>query len=256
MKLFRLILIIVATSLFCSAGFAGEDYTMASGRVLKNAYIVDRKPNGVTVGHSTGVMFVKYKKMSKELRDKLGYDEAKCNKYEERRRKKKKARRERNTAKHAKDVKFRKELKNRQGQYAIYELENKIKSTELRIKRLKIEIPKLEADSKDFLNKAVSLSSSSSGGYSSGNRSNSIWGGTSSSSRNRNTYRTEVKDRFKVTKAIGEEYSTSKFRLSNYKDELERKTLQLDQMKDKLALMKKDKNAKSGKKSGFFSKFF
>lgn len=256
MKLFRLILIIVATSLFCTAGFAGEDYTMASGRVLKNAYIVERKPNGVVVGHSTGVMFVKFKKMSEAMRKELGYDAAKCNKYEERRRKKKKARRERNAAKRTKHAQFTKELKNRQGQYAIYELENKIKSTELRIKRLKIEIPKLEADSKDFLNKAVSLSSSSSGGYSSSNRGSSIWGSSSSSSRKRSSNRREVKGRQRAVKAIGEEYSSSKFRLSNYKDELERKTLQLDQMKDKLALMKKDKNAKSGKKSGFFSKFF
>lgn len=256
MKLFKLILIIVATSLFSSAGFAKEDYTMASGRVLKNAYVMETKPNGVVVAHDSGVMFVKYKKMSKELRDKLGYNEAKCNKYEEKMRKKKKARRKRNAAKQAKDAKFRKDLKKRQGEYAIYELENKIKATELRIKRLKIEIPKLEADSKDYLNKAVSLSESSSGGYSTGHRSNSIWGGTTSSSRNRNAYRTEVKDRFRAAKAVGEEYSKSKFRLSNYKDELERKTLQLQKMKDKLALMKKDQKAKSGKKSGFFSKFF
>jgi len=256
MKLFRLILIMVVTSLFCSAGFAGEDYTMASGRVLKNAYVMETKPNGVVVAHSTGVMFVKYKKMPEELRKKLGYDAEKCAKYEAKKRKKKKRKRKKAAAQHAKEAQFHKELKVRQGRYKVYELENKIKATELRIKRLKVEIPKLEADSKNFLDKAVSLSSSSSGGYSSSNRSNNIWGGSSSSSRNRNAYRTEVKDRFKAAKAVGEEYSSSKFRLSNYKDELERKTLELDKMKDQLRMLKRKQGVAEGKKESFFSKIF
>ena len=256
MKLFRLILITVAACLFSFTGAAGEDYTMASGRVLKNAYIMERKPNGVTVGHSTGVMFVKYNQMSKELRDELGYDAEKCAKYEAKKSKRKKARRKKAAADQAKRAKFHKELKVRQGKYKIYDLENKIKATELRIKRLKMEIPKLEEESKDYLNKAVSLSNSSGGGYSTVKRGNSIWGSSTSSSRNRNAYRTETKDRFKAAKAVGEEYSKSKFRLSNYKDELERKTLQLDKMKDQLAMLKKKQGKAEGKKEGFFSKIF
>lgn len=255
MKLLKLILIMVVTCLFSSGGFAGEDYTMASGRVLKNAYVMETKPDGVVVAHSTGVMFVKYEKMPEKLRKDLGYDAEKCAKYEARKRKNKKAKRKRAAAEQAKQAQFKKELTVRQGKYKIYELENKIKATELRIKRLKIEIPKLEADSKNFLDKAVSLSSSSNGGYSDSYRGNNIWGGTTSSSRNRNSYRTEVKDRFKAAKAVGEEYSSSKFRLSNYKDELERKTLELGKMKDQLKMLKKEQGAKEGKK-GFFSNIF
>jgi len=255
MKLFRLILIMVVTSLFCSAGFAKEDYTMASGRVLKNAYIMEKKPDGVVVAHDAGVMFVKYSKMSEDFRKKLGYDAEKCAKYEAKKRKNKKRKRKRDAAKNAKDAKFKKELNVRQGKYKIYDLENKIKATELRIKRLKKEIPKLEADSKNFLDKAVSLSATTSGGYSNSNRGNSIWGSSTSSSRNRNANRTEVKDRFRAAKAVGEEYSSSKFRLSNYKDELERKTLQLDKMKDQLKMLKRKQGRAEGKK-GFFSKIF
>ena len=255
MKLFRLILIIVATSLFCSVGFAGEDYTMASGRVLRNAYIVERKPHGVVVGHSTGVMFVKYKKMPEKLRKELGYDAEKCAKYEEKRRKKKKARRERSAAKHAKQAKFNKNLKIKQGQYRIYDLENKIKATELHIERLKREIPKLESDSKDFLDKAVKLSSVSSDSGDSFNR-NGFWGGGGSNSRQRHSSRHEVKSRFSAVKAIGSEYSKSKFRLSNYKDELEKKTLELGKMKDHLRKLKKEQGVKEGKKGNFLSNLF
>ena len=248
----------VAICLFSSVGFAREDYTMASGRVLKNAYVMETKPDGVVVEHSTGVMFVKYSKMSEKLRKKLGYDAEKCAKYEAKKRKKKKSKRKRDAAEQVKNAQFHKELKVRQGKYKVYELENKIKATELRIKRLKAEIPKLEADSKNFLDKAVSLSASGGGGgdNNNSNRSNSIWGSSSSSSRNRNASRTEVKDRFKVTKAIGEEYSSSKFRLSNYKDELERKTLELDKMKDQLKGLKRKQGVAEGKKEGFFSKLF
>ncbi len=218
---------------------------------------METKPDGVVVEHSTGVMFVKYSKMSEELRKKLGYDAEKCAKYEAEKLKKKKAKSKRDAAEQVKNAQFHKELKVRQGKYKVYELENKIKATELRIKRLKAEIPKLEADSKDFLNKAVSLSESSDGGNSNNyNRSNSIWGSSSSSSQNRNASRTEVKDRFKAVKAVGEEYSSSKFRLSNYKDELDRKTLELDKMKDQLKGLKRKQGAAEGKKEGFFSKLF
>ena len=256
MKLFRLILIIVATSLFCSVGFAGEDYTFPNGRVIKNAYIVEKKNTGVVVGHSTGVMFVKYKKMPEDLRKELGYDPEKAAKYEERMRKRKKARREKTAAKDIKEAKFKKELKIRRGKYRIVELEDKIKTTELRIERLKSEIPKLESDSKTFLNQAVKLSSgSNSNNGSSGFSRNGLWGGGNSSSK-RSSNRREVKNRFKAVKAIGEEYSSSKFRLSNYKDELDRKTLQLGKMKSQLKKLKREQGIKEGKKSGFFSKLF
>ncbi len=256
MKLFKLILIIVAACLFSVTGFAKQDYTMESGRVLKNAYIMERKPDGIVVAHDCGVMFVKYSKMSEKMRKEFGYDAEKCAKYEAQKRKRKKARRKQAAAEQAKKDQFHKELKVRQDKYKINELENKIKSTELRIKRLKMEIPKLEEESKDYLNKAVSLSGTTSGGYSTVNRGNSIWGSSSSSSRNRNSYRTEVKDRFKAAKAVGEEYSKSKFRLSNYKDELERKILQLDKMKAELAELKKKQSKAEGKKGNFISNLF
>ena len=256
MKLFRLILIIVATGLFCSAGFAGEDYTFPSGRVIKNAYIVEKKNTGVVVGHSTGVMFVKYKKIPEDLRKELGYDPDKAAKYEERMRKKKKAHREKKAAADVKKAKFNKELKIKRGKYKIVELEDKIKTTELRIERLKSEIPKLEVDSKNFLNQAVKLSSGSSTNNSStGVSRNGLWGSGNSVSK-RSSNRREVKGRFKAASAIGEEYSSSKFRLSNYKDELDKKTFQLGKMKTQLEKLKREQGIKEGKKSGFLSNIF
>ncbi|MFA7184902.1 MAG: hypothetical protein WC082_08415 [Victivallales bacterium] len=241
---------LLAAGLTTFAAFAGEDYTMPSGRVLKNAYVMERRPNGVTVGHATGAMFVKYDQMSPELRKQLGYDAEKCAKYEAAQHKAKTARRKQQAAKAASDAKFRKELHKRQEKYKITELEDKIKTTELRIKRLKIEIPKLEAASKDYMNKAVSLAGDNSGSTSTFSRGG-VW--SSSSSNNRSANRQATKKRFKAAKAVGEEYSSTKFRLRSYKDELERKIIQLDQMKRQLAQLKKEQSSKKG---GFFSKLF
>jgi DNA repair exonuclease SbcCD ATPase subunit len=244
----------MAASLFCFAALAGEDYTMASGRVLKNAYVMERKPNGVTVGHATGVMFVKYDQMSPELRKQLGYDEKKCAAYETAQGKAKAARKKQQADKAAADAKFRKELHSRQEKYRITELEDKIRATEVRIERLKMEIPKLEADSKDYLSKAVSLAGDDDGGSSRTFTRGGVWG--SSSTSNRAANRQATKKRFKAAKAVGEEYSSTKFRLRSYKDELERKTLQLEQMKRQLAQMKKEQSSKGDKKGGFLSNLF
>ncbi|MDD5597219.1 MAG: hypothetical protein PHV82_04705 [Victivallaceae bacterium] len=245
---------LMAASLIAFAAFAGEDYTMPSGRVLKNAYVMERKPNGVVVGHETGVMFVKYDQLPEKLSRQLGYDPEKCAGYEQAQRQAKNARQKQQAAKVAADAKFRKELHSRQEKYKIVELEDKIKATEVRIERLKMEIPKLEADSKDYLGKAVELAGDSGGGSTRTFSRGGIW--SSSSTSNRDTNRQDVKKRFKAAKAVGEEYSSTKFRLRSYQDELERKILQLEQMKRQLKQLKKEQGATKEEKDGFFSKLF
>ena len=222
----------MAATLICSAALAKEDYTLPSGRVLKNAYVMERKPNGVVVGHETGVMFVKYDQMPEKLRKELGYDSKKCAEYEARERKAKAARKKQQAQKAAAKAKLSKEMDIRRGKYKITELEDKIKATELRIKRLKLEIPQLETDEKNYLNKAVGLAGDNSGEKDRVFTRGGAWGSSSTSTHQAN--RQEIKSRFNAAKAVGEEYSSTKFRLSSYKDELERKILQLDQMKRQL----------------------
>lgn len=233
---FNMTLALISTVL-CTTAFAKEDYTMPSGRVLRDAYIMERKPDGVVVAHSTGVMFVKYSKMSPEMRKRLGYDEKACAEYEQKKRKHNASVRKRRAAEKAEKAKLDKRLKKRQEQYRITELEDKIKATELHIKRMKAELPELEANSKTYLNDAVKLSSVSSN---SGDRTywrSGTW--SSSSSSNRSSNRSEVKKRYKAVSALGNEYSKTKFRIDNYKDSIERKTLELDKMKRELKRLKK-----------------
>lgn len=239
------------STLLCSTLSAKEDYTMPSGRVLHDAYIMERKPNGVTVGHSTGVMFVKYNQMTPEMRKQLGYDEKACAEYETKKRKHNAAVRKRRAAEKAEKAKLDKKLEKRREQYRITELEDKIKATELHIKRMKAELPKLEAESKNYLNDAVKLSSVTT---SSGDRTywrSGTW--SSSSSSNRSTNRSEVKKRYRAVSALGDEYSKTKFRIENYRDSIERKTLELEKMKRELKRLKKKQKSKSG---GFLTSLF
>jgi hypothetical protein len=63
----------------------GKEIVLASGRVLKNAYIISRTPAGLNIGHETGVVFVPFSEMSKERQKKYNYDPKKAQEYLERR---------------------------------------------------------------------------------------------------------------------------------------------------------------------------
>ncbi|MDD5727088.1 MAG: hypothetical protein PHV59_00860 [Victivallales bacterium] len=249
MKIFN-ILTVVAACCFCIAVQALEDYTMPSGRVLRDAYIMERKPDGVVVAHSTGVMFVKYSQMPEKLRKELGYDPEECSEYEKKEQKQKAAAAKRRAAAKAEQAKRDKKIEERRAKYRITELEDKIKATELHIKRLKMEIPQLETESKTYLDDAVKLSSSSGSGTS-GYCRNGFWSSGSIHSNQAN--RTSAKKRFKAASALGDEYSKTKFRLENYKDTLEREILELDKMKRQLKKLKAKQSSKSG---GFLSNLF
>ena len=255
MKTIKLSLCIFALlSGFLTIAQSDTDYTLPNGRVLKNAYVMEKKPNGVVVGHSTGVMFVKYSKMPDELKKKLGYNAKKCAAYEKKARKYKKAQRKRKAKEKAEEAKRHKEIQNRIEKYKIVELKDKIRTTELRIERLKKEIPKLEAESKTFLNDAVKLSSVTTSSGSHGNYwRGGFWGGSYGSNARYNASKREVKGRYKAISAIGEEYSSAKFRLKNYKDEIDRKTIELEKMKRRLKILENKQDKKDG---GFFSKLF
>jgi hypothetical protein len=65
---------------------------LASGRVLKNAYIISRTPAGLNVGHETGVVFVPFSEMSEERQKKYKYDPEKAAEYLARRKEAQKTR--------------------------------------------------------------------------------------------------------------------------------------------------------------------
>jgi len=61
---------------------APHTVTLRSGTVLKDAYILDKKPNGITVAYKDGTMFVPFSDMPLEYQQKFGYDPIKSARYE------------------------------------------------------------------------------------------------------------------------------------------------------------------------------
>ena len=56
--------------------------TLKDGKVLQDAYILDKKPNGVTLAYKDGCMFIKFSDMPLEYQQKFGYDPIKSTRYE------------------------------------------------------------------------------------------------------------------------------------------------------------------------------
>lgn len=208
-----------------------EDYTMPSGKVLKNAYVMETKPNGVVVWHDNGVMFVKYSKMPASLKKELGYNPEKYAAYEKKvRLYKKRLAKKRNAA-----IKRKRDLKIRFKKSKINELKDEIITYEMRIKFLKREIPKLEAEVEKHYNTAskmatVKMATSDNTSYAPIGSYGVIMGRSNITSTNRR----EVRNRQQAMKLIADEYSRAKFKLANYKQELEEKSFVLIKLKAKL----------------------
>ena len=94
------IAILTATALLaCTAAFAAEPengqktftVTLRSGKVLQDAYILDKKPNGITLAYKDGCMFIPFSDMPLEYQRKFGYDAIKSTRYEKKMDEQKKA---------------------------------------------------------------------------------------------------------------------------------------------------------------------
>jgi hypothetical protein len=74
-------LIIVAFCALTSFAETKNEIVLNDGRVLKNPYIISRTPAGLNVGHQDGVIFVPFRKMSKERQKQYGYSPKESKKY-------------------------------------------------------------------------------------------------------------------------------------------------------------------------------
>ncbi|MBR4254999.1 MAG: hypothetical protein IKQ16_07925 [Lentisphaeria bacterium] len=59
-----------------------QTVTLRSGKVLQDAYILDKKPNGITLAFKDGCMFIPFSDMPLEYQQKFGYDAIKSARYE------------------------------------------------------------------------------------------------------------------------------------------------------------------------------
>ena len=60
----------------------GKQTVMRDGTVVEDAYILDKKPNGITLAYKDGCMFIRFSDMPLEYQKAFGYDPIKSARYE------------------------------------------------------------------------------------------------------------------------------------------------------------------------------
>ena len=123
---------------------AKHDVTLKNGKVLKDAYILDKKPNGVTLGHKDGATFVPYTDMPANIQKALGYDPEEAAKYEKNKEDQKKANQKAAEKQKAKEQKQKSEQDKRNRERRIAQQEQTVRKLELQLEEAKKELDTMD----------------------------------------------------------------------------------------------------------------
>lgn len=234
--------------------YAIDSYTLPSGKVLENPTIVSRNPVGIEVAHSKGVIFLKYSELPKDVQKKLNYSPKKEQQYtknlQARRRQQAKVKREKAKIAAAEQRKYDLVILERAQQ----RLADKIAATELRIKFLESEIPKLEnmkSKTFDSSNSLASRSSYRGGGFTGYYAGTRNYGGSDRSERTKrdtiNALNSEYEEAKRDLKMSQQSLKNKKFELIKMKRLYKRHEAELEKKRAEIA---RDNGAKGGKKGG------
>ena len=112
-----------------------QSVTLRSGKVLKDAYILDKKPNGVTVAYKDGAMFIPFSDMPLEYQQKFGYDPIKSARYENKIREQKKSAQKEEEARKEKEAKRKVDDDKRFKDRRLMEQQQKVRRLELELEQ-------------------------------------------------------------------------------------------------------------------------
>lgn len=111
--------------------------TLRSGKVLEDAVILDKKPNGITLGYKDGATFIPYSDMPTEIQQKFGYDPIKSARYEKKIDDQKKAAKKAQEEKKAKEERQKTEQDKRNKDRRISQQQQKVRKLELELEEAK-----------------------------------------------------------------------------------------------------------------------
>jgi hypothetical protein len=218
-------LTVLAAATFMLPAYGLESYTLPTGKTLDNPHIVGRTPIGIEVAHDTGVTFVKFSDLPKDMQKKLNYSSNKESKYRKNVSAKRQQRAKVNQAK-AKVAAKEQEKRNLVIlERAQIRLGDKIAATKLRVKFLKVEIPKYEAKKASTMNASTGLASRSSN--SNGGGSSSYYGNRSSSGNRSDRSERTKRD---TVNALDDEYAEAKRDLAMSQQSLKNKQFEIRKM--------------------------
>ena len=111
--------------------------TLKSGKVLQDAYILDKKPNGVTFGYKDGAAFVRYSDMPTAAQKYFNYDEEEAASYEKKIDSQKAANKKAADQQKTKEQKQKAERDKRNKERQINQQEQKVRKLELELEEAK-----------------------------------------------------------------------------------------------------------------------
>ena len=116
---------------------AKHTVTLKSGKVLEDAVVLDKKPNGVTLGYKDGAAFVPYTDMPTKAQEYFGYDPDEAAKYEKKIEDQKKANQKAAEKQKAKEQKQKTEQDKRNKERRIAQQEQTVRKLELQLEEAK-----------------------------------------------------------------------------------------------------------------------
>ena len=137
-----------------------HDVTLKNGKVLQDAYILDKKPNGVTVGYKDGCMFIRYSDMPAEIQKQFDYDPDKAASYEKKIEDRKKANQKAAEKQKAREQKQKAEQDKRNRERRISQQEQTVRKLELQLEEAKKKLQNTENTVKQDRGALVSTVSS------------------------------------------------------------------------------------------------
>ena len=145
---------VLAAFLFaCTAVFAADsdknkaekhDITLKSGKVLKDAVILDKKPNGVTFGYKDGASFVRFSDMPEKAQKYFNYNPEEAEKYEKKIESQKAANKKAAEKQKAKEQKQKAEQDKRNHERRIAQQEQTVRKLELQLEEAKKKLSNTE----------------------------------------------------------------------------------------------------------------
>ena len=118
--------------------------TLKSGKVLEDAVLLDRKPNGITLGYKDGATFVPYTDMPADIQKYFGYDPDKAASYEKKIESQKAANKKAAEKQKAKEQKQKAEQDKRNKERRIAQQEQKVRKLELELEEAKKKLENTE----------------------------------------------------------------------------------------------------------------
>ena len=114
-----------------------HDITLKSGKVLKDAFVLDKKPNGVTFGHKDGATFVRFSDMPEAAQKYFDYDPEKAASYEKKMEEQKKANQKAAEKQKAREQQQQAERDQRNKERRIAQQEQTVRKLELQLDEAK-----------------------------------------------------------------------------------------------------------------------